>query len=110
MGLISDAVAWLLRGNVPSRLALVATLLTWVTIPLLWAANDAGNLSLVELFWVLAVVAAWLLALAGLVHPERDTALALSVAAWSSVIPFLLAVLLVVLIAINTGGGGANVD
>jgi hypothetical protein len=99
-----------LRGNVPSRLALVATLLTWVTIPRLWSVNEIGELSLVELFWVMAVVVAWLLALAGLVHPERDTALALSVAAWSSVIPFLLGVLLFLLIAINTGGGGTGFD
>jgi len=81
----------MVRGNVSMRWALVATAASWATIPALWSVNDWGVLSLAELFWLLLVAAAWLLALAGIGFPPwRELAVAMAVVAWSSVLPTVL--------------------
>ena len=96
-------MSWVLRGNVSARWALVATVVTWVAIPVLWTVNEWGALSLAELFWLLLVVAAWLLALAGL-FLGREQVLAVVVFALSTVIPLVLLSVVLLLIVLTTGG------
>jgi len=98
-------VSWLARGNVPTRWALVATLLTWAAIPVLWSANEWGVLSSAEALWLLLVVAAWLLAGAGIAFWRRETELAVAVFVWSSVIPTVLGALLLLAYARDPGPG-----
>ena len=95
-----------MRGNVPTRWALVATLLTWAAIPLVWTVNEWGVLSSAEAVWLLLVGAAWLLGGAGVVLAWRhETELAVAVFVWSSVIPAALAALLLLAYAFDPGPG-----
>jgi hypothetical protein len=96
-------------GNVPTRLAGIATLVTWVTIPFLWSFNTWGVLSLVEAYWLLFVVCAWLLAVAGLTRKGAiDGVAPITVFVWSSVIPTVLLLLVLLAYALDPGSGGVD--
>lgn len=78
--------------------------MTWVAIPALWWVNEWGVLSLAEALWLLLVVAAWLLGIAGiaLASPHQMGA-AVTVFVWSSVIPTVLGALVLLSLALDPG-------
>ena len=85
-----------------TRWALVATLLTWLAIPVLWTVNEWGVLSSAEALWLLLVAAAWLLAAGGIALAWwHETELAVAVFVWSSVIPLVLGALVFLAYAID---------
>jgi len=97
-------IRWLGRGNAPTRLALVVTVMTWGTLPVLWSVNEWGVLSLVEVYWLLVVAMAWLRAAAGLTRPGAlDDTLPMVVFVWSSVVPTMLLLLLFLAYALDPG-------
>ena len=100
-------MTWLLRGNVSLRWAVMATLLAWGAIPLLWRINEWGVLSPAEVTWLLLVAAAWLLAVGGVrLAEQHGAAIAAAVFAWSSVLPTVLLLYALLLYAIDPGSGG----
>jgi len=92
-------VTWLLRGNVSLRWAVMATLLAWGAIPLLWRINEWGVLSPAEVTWLLLVGGVRL-------AEPHGAAIAAAVFAWSSVLPTVLLLYALLLYAIDPGSGG----
>jgi hypothetical protein len=100
-------VSWFVSGNVLTRLGLTATIAVWATIPVLWSINTWGVLSLVEVYWLLLVVLAWMFALGGLTQKGAlEEVLPVTVFVWSSVIPTVLALLLVLSYTLAPGSSG----
>jgi hypothetical protein len=93
---ISDAVldettAAAQPRNVLAVSALCVVVATWLAIPFLWAANEWGELSQVEVLWLTALALGVVLSACGLlaIRTRGETALAITVFFASLVLPSL---------------------